>query len=239
MPQLLTTSAKITCPHGGTGQTTPSSQDWKINDGYVCLEQDTGVLTCPYCVSYILKSMGLNATKIDQKKTVLVTDFNTSITGLPLLLIETHPVNDQSVPAPIPAGQEPPPLSPEMADTVAPIVVGVPPSFPFKITPPPAPVPVVVTFSLSTTYPLKWLATLIQIPGGAPGQHFDLTGGIPPNVSLVPSGGEWSTPMLTVTVTLQPPFVSSLGPGNHELYLIGVSRRGLSGYGKSIIAVSP
>src|SRR5882724_892639 len=173
MPQILTTNATITCPHGGTGSTTPSTEKWQIDGGNVCVERDVGTLTCPYCVSYTLQSMGLNATEIDGRKVILVTDFNKSVTGLPLVMLEKHPVIDQSTPTPIPAGQQAPPPSEEMADLVAPVVVGVPPSFPFKITPPRTPVPVVIAFTLSATHPLQWLATLIQIPlGGAPGQHF-------------------------------------------------------------------
>jgi hypothetical protein len=240
MPLVLTTNATITCPHGGVGTTIPSHPKWTINGAYVCVEQDPGTLTCIYCVSYTLQSMGLNATTIDDRKVILVTDINKSVTGLPLLITDNHPVNDQSTPAPIPPGQQAPPVSEEMADLVAPSVIAVPPTTPFKITPPPPPVPVVVTFSLTATHPMQWFATLIQIPlGGAAGQHFDLTNGITPNVSLVPSGGDWTTPSLTVTVTMLPPFVSSLGPGNHELYMTGVTKRGLSGYGKSIVAVTP
>src|SRR5262249_23993312 len=160
------------CPHLGKGTTIPSIPKWQINGGYVCVEGDTGTLACPFipypCIGYTLQSMGLNATKIDQKKVILVTDFNKTVTGLPLLMVETHPVLDQSTPAPIPAGQQAPPLSPELADLVAPIVTAPPTPFPFKITPPPAPVPVVISFSLTTDHPLKWVLTLInENPPGA------------------------------------------------------------------------
>jgi len=240
MPQILTTNAQIFCPHMGKGTTIPTSTKWQINGGFVCLEEDTGTLACPFlplpCAGYTLKSMGLNATTIDQRKVILVTDFNQTFTGLPLVMTELHPVNDQSTPAAIPAGQQAPPLSPELTDLVAPVVVGVPPSFPFKITPPPTPTPVVITFTLTAQHPLKWILTLINEPLG---QHMDLTSGIPGSVTVTPSGGDWSTPVLTVVVTMVPTFVASLTPGKHDLYMTGVSKRGLSGNFSASIMVSP
>ena len=62
--------------------------------------------------------MGLNATQIDGRKVILVTDFNQTLTGLPLLMTESHQTFDESTPAAIPTGQPAPPLSPEMADLV-------------------------------------------------------------------------------------------------------------------------
>jgi len=244
MPQILTTNAIITCPHGGLGTTVPSDPKWQINGGFVCLEQDTGILACPFlimpCGGYTLKSMHLNATQIDQRNVILVTDFNQTLTGLPLLMTETHQVFDVSTPAPIPAGQQAPPQTPQMLDVIPPVVVAPPTPFPFKITPPPTPVPVVITFSLSTTYPLQWMLTLITVPNASPkGTHFDLTNGIPGSVTVVPSGGRWSTPTLSIVVTLMPTFVASLTPGNHQLFLIGVSQRGVSGNDKAIIQVTP
>jgi len=239
MPRLLTTNATITCPHGGLGTTIPSLPKWQINGGYVCVEQDTGTLACPLlnnpCIGYTLQSMGLNATKIDDRKAILVTDFNTTIGKLPLQISDTHQVFDESTPAAIPAGQTAPPPSEEMADLIPPIVVAAPPSTPFKITPPPTPVPVVVTFTLSANHPSQWILILITVPLAPLGRSFDLTNGIPGAVTVVPAGGRWTTPNLTVTVTMTPVFVAGLGPGRHELYLTGVSQRGVSGHDKSII----
>ena len=70
--------------------------------------------------------MGLNASQIDGQKVILVTDFNQSFTGLPLTMAETHTTIDNSTPAPIPAGQPAPPLSPALADVVKPRGDGVP-----------------------------------------------------------------------------------------------------------------
>jgi hypothetical protein len=240
MPQILTTNAIITCPHLGKGTTIPSLPKWQINGGFVCVAGDVGTLACPFlpfpCVGYTLQSMGLNATRIDQRQAILVTDFNQTITGLPLLMMETHQILDQSTPAPIPVGQQSPPSSPEMADLIAPIVTVAPPSFPFKITPPPAPVPVVIAFNLATDHPLKWILTLIDEK--PPGAHIDLTNGIPGAVTVGPSGGQWTTPSLAVVATLQPTFLAGLGPGTKDLFMTGVSRRGLSSFAKATIMVT-
>ncbi len=238
MPQLLTTNAVILCPHLGKGTTIPSVPKWQINGGFVCVEGDVGLLACPFllypCVGYKLQSMGLNATTIDQRKAMLVTDFNQTFTGLPLTMVETHPVLDQSTPAPIPAGQAAPPLSPDLLDVVKPIVTVPQTPFPYSIN---APAPVVITFTLATDHPLKWILTLInEFP---PGQNIDLTNGIPGSVTVTPNAGQWSTPATTVVVTFTPPFLGGLGLGKKDLYLTGVSRRGLSGHDSATIMVGP
>src|ERR1051326_5236054 len=132
MPKPLTTNAQILCPHGGIGTSIPSDPKWTINNGFVLLENDTGTLACPYlpypCIGYQLKSMGLNATQIDGRKVILDTDFNQTFTGLPLFITEFHQTIDNSTVAPIPSGQDAPPLSPELADTVRPVVTAVPPA---------------------------------------------------------------------------------------------------------------
>ena len=54
MPQVLTTNAKIVCPHLGVGTTLNSSIDWSVNGGYVARDGDTGTLSCvfiPPCAS--------------------------------------------------------------------------------------------------------------------------------------------------------------------------------------------
>ena len=102
MPSVLTTNATITCPHGGLGTTTPLSPKWTVNGGYVATDGDSGTLTCvftPPCVGYTLKSMGLNATRIDGKNAMLVTDFTQSFTGLPLTIVDMNPAIDASTPS--------------------------------------------------------------------------------------------------------------------------------------------
>jgi hypothetical protein len=237
MPQVLTTNALVLCPHGGKGTTTPVSQKWSVNGGYVAADGDPGTLACPFiplpCIGYQLKSMGLNATQIDGKKVILVTDFNQTFTGLPLVMMDFHQTFDQSSPAPIPAGQTAPPASPAMADLVSPVVTASPPSVPFSISTTTA--PVAVSLSMTSDHPLRWTLTLINEPLK---YHADLTSGLP-GATVTPSGGTWSTPTLAITVTMTPVFLAALTVGKTHLYLTGVSARGLSGHTEVIITVTP
>jgi hypothetical protein len=89
---------------------------------------------------------------------------------------------------------------------------------------------------MTTDHPLKWVLTLID--DTPPGQNIDLTNGIPGAVTVVPSGGQWDSPSLPIVVTLMPPFLAALGPGKKDLFLTGVSKRGLSGFAKATIMVS-
>jgi len=230
MPQVLTTNAIITCPHGGLGTSTPTDPKWTVNGGFVLLENDPGVLACPFiypCVGYTLKSMGLNATQIDGRKVILVTDFNQSITGLPLLMVETHQVLDNSTPAPIPAGGTAPPLSPALADAIAPVVTVVPPVLAFNSVtslPPTA----IATFTLVSDFPLSWKLVVISEPVVG---DMDITSApFPPGLVVAPAGGVWDTPMLVVTVTMTAVFMASLGIGMHHFFMTGVNQRGLNAY---------
>ncbi len=237
MPQVLTTNAIILCPHGGPGTTVPVHPKWQINGGYVAVEGDAGTLACPFiplpCVGYTLKSMSLNATEIDGQKVILVTDFNQTITGLPLVMSDFHQVFDESTPAPVPAGQSAPPASPAMADLLAPVVTPPMQAIPFSIST--TTVPVVVSFSMTTDHPLQWTLTLINEPLKF---HQDLTNGAP-GAMVLPSGGQWDSPSLPITVTMTPTFLAALTPGISHLFLTGVSERGLSGHAEAIITVSP
>jgi hypothetical protein len=237
MPRILTTNARIVCPHGGLGTTVPSHPKWQINQGYVAVENDIGTLACLFlplpCLGYKLKSMGLNATQIDGQKVILVTDFNQSFTNLPLVMTDFHKTFDESTPAPIPAGQAPPAASGAMADLIPPIVTPASQTIPFSIST--TNVPVVVSFSMTTDHPLKWILTLINEPLK---QHLDLTNGVPGAV-VAPSGGNWSSPSLPVTVTMTPIFLAALTQGKTHLFLTGVSQRGLTGHAEAIIEVTP
>jgi len=239
MPQVLTTNAKIVCPHLGQGTTLNTSTHWTVDGGYVALDGDTGTLSCtftPPCASYVLQSMGLNAVQMDGRKVMLVTDFTKSITGIPLVITEIHKVLDDSTPAPLPVGQPAPPLPPAMADRTPPVVqLTVPPlDFHTLVTPP---VPVTATFALSATYPLQWILSLIH--EGVPGGNVDLTNGITGMALVSPAGGNWDSPMLIVNVTLQGAFVATFPPGQHDLYLTGITQRGLSAYAKGSFQVGP
>jgi hypothetical protein len=238
VPQVLTTNAQIFCPHGGKGTTIPAHPKWTVNGGYVSVEGDIGVLACLFlplpCIGYQLKSMGLNATQIDGERVILVTDFNQSFTGLPLVMAESHPVYDDSTVAGIPAGQSAPPPSAELADLLPPIVaLPIPSSVPFSISTTTA--PVTIGFTLTTTHPLRWILTLLNTTLG---QHIDLTNGAP-GADVSPSGGDWNSVMQTVVVTFNPAFMAALTAGTHYLFMTGVSKRGLNGHSSATLNVTP
>jgi len=232
MPKVLTTTATILCPHGGKGTTTPTTPYVDAQGGIVTTEGDLGVLSCVFivpCVGYTLKSMGLNASTIAGKKVILSTDFQQSQTGLPLTITETTSLIDDSTPAPLPAGASSAPLAPELLDVAPPVVAAVPPTVPFVTTtmlPPTA----AVTFSLTTAFPLQWTLTLLNVTSQ---QSIDVTNGVP-GLVVVPAGGSWPSPSLTVVATMTAAFLAALGPGTHYLYMSGVSKRGMS----STIAVT-
>ena len=228
MPQVLTTHAVILCPHGGIGTSMPTNPKWSVNGGIVLLENDTGTLACPFlilpCLGYQLRSMGLNASRIDGQKVILATDFNQTFTGLPLTMTETHTTIDNSTPAPVPVGQPAPPLSPALADAVKPTVTGAPLALAFNsVTLQPA--IVTASFTLFSAFPLQWLLTLIS---EVPPSHSDITDGVPPNLVVAPAGGGWSIPTLTVTITMNVAYMGGLGIGKHHFFMTGVSQRGLS-----------
>jgi hypothetical protein len=239
MPQVLTTNAIITCPHGGLGTTTPTDPKWTVNGGFVLLENDPGVLACPFliypCVGYTLRSMGLNAMQIDGRKVVLATDFNQSFTGLPLTMVETHQVIDNSTPAPIPAGGTAPPLSPELADAIKPVVTVVPPVLAFNSVTslPPS---TLATFTLFSDFPLSWKLVVISEPAGG---DMDITSvPFPPGLVVAPAGGDWTTPNLVVTVTMTAVFMASLGVGIHHFFMTGVNQRGLNDFVEMVLTVT-
>jgi hypothetical protein len=236
MPQVLTTNAQILCPHGGIGTSIPTDPKWSVNGGIVLLENDTGTLSCPFiypCRDYLLRSMGLNALKVGDRKVILVTDFNKTLTGLPLRMTEFHQTMDDSTPAPIPAGQQAPPLSPALLDAIAPVVTAATPAAAYTLAAPP--VPLVVTFTLFSNFPGLWRLTLIS---ETPGSDSDLTNGDPLGAVAAPSGGNWNTPNLTVNLTLTKAYMTDLGLGRHHLYMTGVNQRGLSNYAETLLIVS-
>jgi len=240
MPRVLTTNAQIRCPHGGLGTTTPSLPYWTVNGGFVLVEGDSGVLACPLlltpCVGYTLRSMGLNATRINGRKVILETDFNQSFTGLPLSMSDTHTTNDNSTVAGLPATGPAPPLPPPLLDLVPPVVTGQISSPTFSLSTM-LPAPVTATFTISTAFPMQRLLT--RYCTTIPGDHEDLTGGNPPGAVVTPSGGQWTTPSLTVTLTMTPPYLTSIKAGEHHFLMTGVSQRGLSGHAEVVLTVGP
>lgn len=235
MPKVLTTSATITCPHGGTGTTTPSTP-YVDAQGTVTCEGDVGVLSCVFtmpCVGYTLKSMGLNATTIAGKKVILSTDLQQSQTGLPLSIVETTTLVDDSTPSPLPDGASSAPLAPELLDVAPPVIAGVPPSVPF-VTSTMQPASAPVTFTLNSAFPLSWTLTLLNVTSM---QSIDVTNGMP-GLVVAPAGGSWPSPSLTVVATMTAAFLAALGPGTHYLYMSGVSKRGMSSTFQVTLVVS-
>jgi|SRR5262245_14017731 len=237
MPQVLTTTATIKCPHNGVGTTTPATPWVNAQGGFVATEGDVGVLSCPFippCAGYTLTSMGLNASTIGGKKVILATDFQKSFTGLPLAIVETTSVIDDSTPAPLPPGASSQAVSPEMLDLAPPVVLAVPPAVPFTVStmlPPTA----VITFTLTSAFPLSWMLTLLNTTLGT---SVDATNGLPTGLVVVPAGGSWTTPSLVVTATMSAAFMASLTPGTHWLYMTGISKRGKSSFYPASVVVS-
>jgi hypothetical protein len=177
--------------------------------------------------------MGLNATEIDGRKVILVTDFNQSITGLPLTMMETHDVIDDSTPAPLPAGQPVPPLTPAMTDVTKPLVTCVPAASTFNSTTA-LPSTLAAAFTLSTAFPLKWRLTLINETEKT---NADLTNGLPPALNVQPSGGTWNFPTQTVMLNMTLAFLATLAPGLHRFFMTGVNQRGFTGFAEMILTV--
>lgn len=230
MPHLLTTNATITCPHGGQGKTVPSIPLLTINGGIALVEGDSGVITgCTVgCVSYILQSMGLNATKIGGKRAILTTDFNVSNILHPLTMIETHFGIDSSTPASLPPGQSAPNLPPAMQDTTPPTVALTPPTAAFtKSTSLPA--SVVLTGTLTATFPLTWRLTHLNM---ATKVGTDWTNGGPLGAVIAPNGSSGAT------ITLPTSCLMALPVGAHRLVFFGASQRGLSASAQCDLTIS-
>lgn len=238
MPQVLTTNATVLCPHGGKGTSAPAAPQWFVQGGQVLAEGDTGVLTCPNdvfpCVGYTLRSMGLNSSRIAGRRVLLVTDFNTTLTGLPLAMTEAHTTIDDSTPSPVPAGQAAPPLSPAMADPTSPTVTASPPAFVFNSVSMQPPV-LTAGFTLAAAFPLARTLTLINEPKKT---HTDVTDGAPPGFVVSPPGRPWAVSPLTVTITLTADFMAALTPGTHRFYMAGINQRGRSAFAQVVLAVT-
>jgi|GEM_PF-1927090 len=242
MPQVVTTNAQILCAHFSTAQKNPPLAPlWTIDGGTVLVEGDSGTFpSCPSTIScggYLLRSMGLNATLVSAKKVILVTDFNQSVTGLPITMIETHPVLDETTPAAIPDGQPAPPLPPEMTDLTKPTIVTSLPALNFTISTM-TPASVLVTFTLTSAHPLLWKLMQIDEPGPIPPSH-DLTNSQPAGMTVNPSGGVWNVPLLKIDLTMTAAFMATLLPGIHRFFMIGATQRGISNSAQSVLTVTP
>jgi hypothetical protein len=240
-PQVLTTNAKILCPHGNLGISTSGDPTWSVNGGMVLVEGDHGSFPpCPsqvQCGGYTLKSMGLNATQIKGKKVILVTDFNQTDSGLPITMSELHKVIDKTSPAPIPSGQDAPPLPPPLADETEPLI-DVAPSGPFTFTiSSNTPATVEVTFKLTSAHPLKWILTLVHEQPGTSSEQ--LNDSQPAGLTLTPSDSSWNASPLSITLKMIAAYMNTLAPGDHIFFMTAVSQRGLPSFRKLVLTVIP
>ena len=235
MPRLLTDLAQVHCPHGGTGTSIAGTPYLTVMGAAVLVDGDTGTIAgCAFiqvpCVSYTLRSMGLNATTIMGKKAILDTDLQQTNTGLPLIIIETLFAEDASTPAPLPPGASSGDIPPELADTSEPTVLALPPVLAFNsvtLLPPSA----VATFTAYHEHPLSWELKLLNTVAKT---DVDLTGGLPPGATVVPvggAGGAWDDAALAVTLTLTAPFMAAMGittVSPHSFYFTATTQRGIS-----------
>jgi hypothetical protein len=239
MPQVLTTNAQILCAHFTPAvKNPPLAPLWTIDGGTVLVEGDSGTFpTCPsifQCGGYNLVSMGLNATQVTAKRVILVTDFNLTSSGLPITMIETHQVFDDTTPAAIPDGQPAPPLPPEMTDLNKPVVSGSVTTLAFNKTSM-TPATVAVTFTLTSAHPMKWILTQIDEPEAFTN---DRTNVQPAGMTVNPSGGVWNVSLLIISLTMTAAFMATLLPGNHRFFLTGVTQRGLSNFAEVKLTVT-
>ena len=239
MPRVLTMNATILCAHGSPAVKNPPQVPlWTVAGGHVLVEGDSGTFPgCPSafsCGSYILSSMGLNATRMAGRRVILVTDFNLSASGLPITMVEHHFVVDDTTPAPIPDGDSAPPLPPEMTDLDPPVVSVSPASLAFNTTSG-APASVAVTFTLTSAHPLRWILTEIDEPEAA---TEDRTSAQPPGMTLNPSVSAWNVSPLTITLTMSAAFMATLLPLKHRFCVTAVTQRGLSRFAEAVLTVT-
>jgi hypothetical protein len=236
----------VRCPHGGGGRSIPIPPRLAtIDGGEILLEGDQGVFDTPPCVNvppcagYALVSMGLNATTIQGRAVMLVSDFVQTYTGFPLTKVETHVVDDKTLPSTPPESGAV--IPPELKEDDQPAVQAAPPTFPFSIssfgtTSQPAVVP--FTFVLSSQYPLRWMLWHV----GPPAVQLDVTAGIPGQVTVVPGGaspdGTWSSPSATVVVTIMGTYLAAQAPGKHQFVLTAINKRGFSAFAQAEVTVS-
>ena len=234
MPEILTTNAQIKCPHGGKGSIVLARErKFTIADGDVCLTGDTGtiagcaLLSYP-CASFTLQSLNLNATEVDGKAIILHSDFQKTSTGFPLIILpETMIGIDDSILAGIPAGQSAAPLSAAMADETAPTVLGIAPLNSFTLSSF-MPASLSMTFTLTSQFPSSWMLNFID---SKTGRTLELHKTVVPGIVVSPNDGVWRQSPLTISVNLSAAFLSTLLPAtDHQLVMIAINERGLSGF---------
>lgn len=239
MPKVLTTKAQITCPHTGRGTSTPAGSTLAYAGGGVLTDGDQGTIAnCTYqvkCASYQLTSLQLNSMYVSGKRVMLVTDFIQSNTGYPLTVTDSHQVFDQTVPAKLAPGATPV-TPPELREDDHPSVTVSPSTLPFSkagFANSGSPVTLPFVFTLSSQFPRRW--TLFRT---GPMLSGDIAAGIPTSITVVPPGGTWSTPSLTVSVKVTGTFANTLDIGTHTFVLTAVNHRGLWGMAEAMLTVS-
>ena len=244
MPLIMTKNAIVTCPHGGTGTNIPTQNKVFVKDSPVMVDGDSGsVLGCMLpltmglpCKSYQLNSMKLNSTYIDGKNIMLITDYVLSDTGYPLIISETHFVEDNTTPAPLKPGEEPS-FPPFLLNLIKPQVQIAPPSsYKYSISgvsglskPPPL-TPFV--FTLMSTFPLKWkLTELLQ-----PDVIKDLTDNNMVTIMMGgKKGGEWNDNILKANLKI--PKTEILSIGKYYFTMTAIDQRGNADYANAEIKV--
>lgn len=239
MPLIMTQNALVKCSHGGTGINIPSQHKVFVKGIPVLIDGDRGVIPdCtfplaggPPCASYELNSMKLNSAYIDGKNIMLVTDFIVSDTGFPLIITETHFVEDNTTPAPLKPG-ETPMIPPFLLNVVKPVVSAVPPSFTFKKSAP-APTMFTFTFTLNSIFPLKWQLTKLNK------QVHDDIQDFTSNIKVTPKGGIWNSNVMRIRLNLEPTYMQTLIDGEHYFVMVGIDQRGNAGYTMATLVILP
>jgi hypothetical protein len=237
MPQVLTTNARIQCPHGGDGTSVSTTNLCFVNGGAVLVENDTGFVDgCPIlipCKTYALQSMGFNATRITGRRVILVTDLNVTNTGMPLLITEFHKVKDNTSLAPIPDGRPAPPLPPELEDETRPVVTA--DSTTLSFVGPNSPPNNAVKFTLVADHPMQWILRQLDEPED---ENNDRTSVQPPGMTVSPPGGAWNASPLEINLNMTAAYMATLLPQKHRFYMIGINKRGLSAVVEVVLTVN-
>jgi hypothetical protein len=97
---------------------------------------------------------------------------------------------------------------------------------------------VLVTFTLSSAHPMRWILTQNDEPGPPPGTHDRTNAPQPPGMTVNPSGGVWNISPLNINLTMTAPFMATLLPGDHRFCLTGVTQRGLSNFTEMLLTVA-
>lgn len=241
MPLIMTKNAIVTCPHGGTGTNIPTQNKVFVKGSPVMVDGDSGsILGCtfpalggPLCVSYKLNSMKLNSAYIDGKNIMLVTDYVLSNTGFPLIISETHFVEDNTTPAPLKPGEKPS-FPPFLLNLIKPQVQVTPPSsYTYSLSSNPPTVPTIFDFTLFSSFPLEWKLTELKKQPLPPDIIKDLTD----SYMVTPKGGEWSDNILKINLKIPSTEFSSVG--KYFFTMTAIDQRGNADNANAEVEITP